>query len=150
MASGRDSIGYEIDPTLNETIQSIPKFIIDYANAYIQNRIERHIFFSAKWIKENGPMKYTNKHYGFPVMTTQEKELILNGLVDIKKTNNDIFEVLYSDKPQSIFCKDWETEIPKIEINSDLLCNSAKKHNKASSRGKRANSFQLGLFHNSK
>jgi hypothetical protein len=108
MASGRDSIGFEIDPTLNETIQSIPEFIIDFSNDHIQNRIERHIFFSAKWIKEKGPMKYTNKHYGFPVMTAQEKELILNTLVDIKRNNDDGFEVLYSDKPQSMFCKNWE------------------------------------------
>lgn len=150
MASGRDSIGFEIDSTLKKTIQSIPEFIVDYSNAHIQNRIERHIFFSAKWIKENGPMKYTNKHYGFPVMTAQEKELILNELIDIKHTSDDGFEVLYSDKPQSMFCKDWETEMPKIEINFDLLYNSTKKQSKVGLKSQRAHSSQLGLFHNRK
>jgi tRNA G10 N-methylase Trm11 len=145
MASGRNSIGFEIDSTLKETIQSIPEFIIDFSNDHINNRIMKHIIFSAKWIKENVQMKYTNKHYGFPVMTAQEKELILNELVDIKKTNDDGFEVFYSDEPQSMFCKDWETE-----INSDLLYNSTKKQNKSSLRSKRANSSQLALFHNRK
>ena len=148
MASARNSIGLEIDSTLKKTIQSIPEFITDYANDYLQNRIEKHILFSAKWIRENGPMKYVNKRYGFPVMTAQEVELLLNDLVNIKEIDDNGFEVEYSDKPQSMFCRDWGTEISKIEIKSDLLYNSAKKQSKSALRNKRTNSSQLGLFQN--
>jgi hypothetical protein len=152
IASGRNSIGFEIDTTLKETIQSIPDSIIDFSNEYIQKRIERHILFCAKWIKENGPMKYVNKHYGFPVMTAQEKELIINALdkIKINETDDNEFEVSYSDKPQPKFCKDWKTELAKVEINPEVPNNYDTKTNKPTLRIKRANSSQLGLFRNRK
>ena len=148
MTGGRSSIGFEIDPTLKETIQSAPESIIDFSNDYIHNRIEKHILFCANWIKENGPMKYVNKHYAFPVMTAQEKELLLNALTNIKATGDNEFEVLYSDEPQPMFCKDWKTELEKLEINPDLINSDNSKRNTASLRKKENNYFQLGLFQN--
>ena len=150
MASGRDSIGFEIDSRLKETIHSIPKLIIDFSSDYIQNRIERHILFSAQWIQENGPMKYTNKHYGFPVMTAQEKELIFNSPIKVKSTGDNRFEVFYSEIPQKLFCKDWETELPKFGFNPELISDSFNQQNKRSLKSKRVHSSQLGLFQNQK
>lgn len=150
MTGGRNSIGFEIDPTLKETIQSAPESIFDFSNAYIHNRIERHILFSAKWIGENGPMKYVNKHYGFPVMTAQEKELLFNALANIKATGDNEFEVLYSDEPQPMFCKNWESELEKLKKDPNLIGNYNSKRNQASLRKKSAYSSQLGLFQNRK
>jgi DNA modification methylase len=146
MASGRNSIGFEIDSTLKETMQSIPDSIIDFSNDYIQNRIESHILFSAKRIKEKGPMKYVNKHYGFPVMTKAEKELLLNALVKIKATGDNEFELLYSDEPQPVFCGDWKAELEKLEKDPNLADKYNSKRQKASLRKKGVSSSQLGLF----
>jgi DNA modification methylase len=150
MASGRNSIGFEIDATLKETIQSIPDSIIDFSNEYIQNRIKSHILFSAKRIKEKGPMKHVNKHYGFPVMTKPEQELLLNDLVNIKVAGDNEFEVLYSDEPQPMFCKDWETELERFKNIPNLVDKYNSKREKASLRKKGVNPSQLGLFNSRK
>jgi hypothetical protein len=146
MASGRNSIGFEIDSTLKETMQSIPDSIIDFSNDYIENRIENHILFAAKRIKEKGPMKYVNKHYGFPVMTKAEQELLLNALVKIKATGDNEFELLYSDEPQLVFCRDWKAELEKLEKDPNLTDKYNSKRQKASLRKKGVSSSQLGLF----
>jgi hypothetical protein len=85
-------------------------------------------------------------------MTAQEKELIINALdkIKINETDDNEFEVSYSDKPQPKFCKDWKTELAKVEINPEVPNNYDTKTNKPTLRIKRANSSQLGLFRNRK
>ena len=107
MASKRNSIGYEIDATLKDTIYEMKNEIVPLSNEYIQNRLIRHIDFVMKRIKEKEAFKYINKFYGFPVMTSQEREIILNELINLDDIGDDTFEVKYSEKPQKEFCKDW-------------------------------------------
>jgi DNA modification methylase len=107
MAGGRNSIGYEIDPALEDIIGSIADVIVDFSNGYIRERIQRHIEFCADRIKEKGSLKHINKHYGFPVMTAQEKDLLLNDVLEVNKAVQNGFTVVYSPKPQPEFCKDW-------------------------------------------
>lgn len=107
MAGGRNSIGYEIDPGLIASISSIPDMIVDFSNEYIRERIQKHINFCVNRIKEKGPMKHINKFYGFPVMTAQEKDLLLNDVLEVNKVEKNGFTVTYSREPQSEFCKDW-------------------------------------------
>ncbi|MDY6791613.1 MAG: site-specific DNA-methyltransferase [Thermodesulfobacteriota bacterium] len=99
MASGRNSIGFEIDVSLCDAIAAIKDHIVDFSNQHISNRIERHIDFAANWIKTKGPMKHINKYYQFPVITAQETQLMINHLLDAKKMNENTFKVTYSDKP---------------------------------------------------
>jgi len=106
MASGRNSVGFEIDSGLRDEIVAIKDNIVKFSNDYIYNRIERHINFAGNRIKTKGPMKHTNKYYQFPVITAQEEQLIINDLIDIKRTDKNTFKVKYSDKPQEIYCKD--------------------------------------------
>jgi hypothetical protein len=68
---------------------------------YVRNRIKKHIDFVAERIQSKGSLKYTNKFYGFPVITNQEKELILNDLTEIKNLDKDTMEVSYSEEPQA-------------------------------------------------
>ena len=110
MASMRNSIGYEIDATLQDTICEMKNEIVPLSNEYIQNRLIRHIDFVIKRIKEKGAFKYKNKFYGFPVMTSQEREIIINELINLDDIGADTFEVKYSEKPQKEFCKDWSIE----------------------------------------
>ena len=105
MASGRNSVGFEIDLALRDVIFSIANNIVHYSTEYIHKRIERHIDFAINRIQTKGPMKHVNKYYQFPVITAQEKQIIINDLVDVKKTDKNTFKVIYSKKPQEIFIK---------------------------------------------
>jgi len=79
----------------------------------VENRIETH-----------GPLKYTNKHYGFPVMTGQEQQLILNDLIDIGNVDENKFEVAYCDVPQTLFdLNAGKTNMNKIKTNAEQHAN---------------------------
>ena len=109
MASARNSIGYEIDQSLKDTIYGIKSNIVSFSNQYVRNRIKKHMDFVAERIQSKGTLKHTNKFYGFPVITNQEKELILNDLTGIRTLDKDTIEVSYSEEPQVQFCRDWES-----------------------------------------
>jgi len=99
MASGRNGTGFEMDATLAAPIRSNIENIIDFSNGYIRTRIQQHIDFADEWIRDKGPMKHLNQPYGFPVMTGQERELILNDIVRVESPDENRFEVLYEDGP---------------------------------------------------
>ena len=105
MASGRNSIGFEIDMALQDEIFAIKENIVRFSNEYIQERIEKHIEYVKNRIKKKQPINHTNKIYRFPVMTAQEKQIMLNNLVELNQTDENTFQVTYSDKPQEIFQK---------------------------------------------
>ena len=138
MASGRNSIGYEIDATFRYTINDLKNEIMPFSNEYIQNRLFKHIQFVIKRINEKGTFKYNNKFYGFPVLTSQERELIFNELINLGSAGDDKFEVKYSEEPQKEFCKDWSKELN--QKNMDLITDQIYY----SSRDK--NSDQMKLF----
>ncbi|MEW6673987.1 MAG: site-specific DNA-methyltransferase [Thermodesulfobacteriota bacterium] len=104
MASGRNSIGYEIDGFLRKTIREQLKNVISFSNGYINNRLLKHVEFVTRRLKELGAIKYRNKLYGFPVMTAQEQELLLNELDGLEEIGKDTFRVSYRDAPQGAFC----------------------------------------------
>ena len=58
-----------------------------------------------------GKFKYANKNYLFPVMTSQETDLMINELLTVKQTDGNSFEVAYSDKPQSDFVGLWDGHV---------------------------------------
>jgi len=101
MASGRNCIGYEIDDTLKDSIYNSFDKIVDYSNEYIFKRIESHLSFLKTRSEKRKHIKYQNKHYSFPVITSQEKEMLLNELVSFKEIGPNLFEVVYADKPHS-------------------------------------------------
>ena len=103
MAACRNSTGFEIDRNLQDTIYAVESNIVCFSNQYIQNRIKKHIDFAADRIKTKGTLKHKNKFYGFPIMTGQERELIINELTNVKDVGKNRFEVSYSAKPQPVF-----------------------------------------------
>jgi adenine specific DNA methylase Mod len=117
IASGRNSIGYEIDSSLENVIDRIQDVIVDSSKHLIRKRLAKHMEFVVDWLKTKGGFKYDNKHYGFPVMTNQEKELTFNDPMNITKSENGIFEVKYSNKPQPEFCKDWSAELQEKNLH---------------------------------
>ena len=146
MTSGRNSIGFEVDLTLRDEIYATKNNIVDFSNEYIHNRIEKHIDFAADRIKTKGPMKHTNKYYRFPVITAQEKQLIINDLINIKETDENTLEVTYSDKPQEVFCKDWSDELKHHDTKNSLKKSYISKQDRNSSKKKVQNPSQLQLF----
>ncbi len=133
IASGRNSIGYEIDPSLENVIDRIKDVIVDASKQLIRKRLAKHMEFVVDRLKTKGSFKYENEYYGFPVMAAQEKELIINDPVNITKPDRNIFEVEYSDKPQPEFCKNWSDELQehKLDVVSQNLHRSISSKNPA-------------------
>ena len=99
MASGRNSIGFEIDPNFREAVHLKMRTVKDPANEYVSRRLDNHQDFVRTRTGNGGLFKHQNKHYGFPVITKQETELVLSHLASISQTGN-CFRVTYSANPQ--------------------------------------------------
>lgn len=107
MATGRNSVGIEINPKFKEHIFSRCKSIVDFANQLIENRIKNHASFVQERIKAKGKLGYVSKYYGFPVMTRQETEIAFDELSKIIAKDSNVFEVEYKENP-SWFWKNGE------------------------------------------
>ena len=117
MTGARNSIGFEIDNMLKKTVNTIKDDIIDFSNQIIQNRLNNHIDFVKKRIQLNKVIKHRNEHYGFPVITNQEKLLMFNDLISVKQIKNKSFIIDYYEKPQDQFCLNWEKLLDSNFIN---------------------------------
>ncbi|MCX8198396.1 MAG: site-specific DNA-methyltransferase [Candidatus Micrarchaeota archaeon] len=93
--SARNSIGFEIDKNFKEIIEEKMKGIKETANACINRRLERHKEFMKKIAEAKGEYKYWNKNYNFPVMTSQERNILLPKVKEIKKIDENLFEAEY-------------------------------------------------------
>lgn len=116
IASGRNSIGYEIERSMENVINRIQNVMVESSRQLIRKRLAGHLEFVADRLKTKGGLKYVNEHYGFPVMTAQEKELILNEPLHIAKNDAGTLTVDYSIKPQPEFCKDWQVELQEKNL----------------------------------
>ena len=92
IASARNSIGYEIDKNFMEIIEERIKEIKEIVNTYIEDRLEKHKEFMKKRAELKGEHKYWNKNYNFPVVTLQERGMLIPKLKEIQKTEENLFE----------------------------------------------------------
>ena len=74
IASGRNSIGYEIDPNFKEFIIEGILDSKDNSNEYILERINNHINFVNERMVKKEPLKHESDVYDFAVMTSQERK----------------------------------------------------------------------------
>jgi DNA modification methylase len=98
----RNSIGIEIDTNFINLINEELQTIVQRTNIYLEQRIENHQNFVESYQATKGKLTYTNIHYGFPVMTAQEKELIFFFLDDYTDMGNNHYQCTYmrnQDKP---------------------------------------------------
>ena len=119
MTSARNSIGVEIDESFQHAICPVTRHIVDFSNDYLYNRLLRHYTFIENRIQNSGPLKYTNKNYGCPVVTSQEQFILLNGLKEVQARGDNTFEVMYSTKP-----RDWNFK----HRSESLVGNKTKRH----------------------
>ena len=90
LAAGRNGISVEIDGTLLRVARSLLQALPEFANEHIRQRLRRHMEFARKRIAQGGAFKYCNRNYGFPVVTSQERELLLNDLLSVSEKNASI------------------------------------------------------------
>lgn len=96
IASGRSSIGFEIDKNFKESVETRIEETSKVVNEITEKRIEAHKEFVKKREKEKGPLKYVNKEYNFPVMTRQELKIKFPILKSFSKKEEGLFETEYS------------------------------------------------------
>lgn len=108
MAAGRHSIGFERDPSLVPAIATVADGVIQTSETIIQQRLLRHVSFVLERMETKGPLKHRNRHYGFPVMTAQEKELILNTPSQLIQSQDIPYTITYDPLPQKTFSRDWD------------------------------------------
>ncbi len=95
MSSGRNSIGYELDQSFEKIIVQRLEEVVEFANQYMSERLEKHELFVQKRLSQGKPLKYINKAYGFPVITKQEENLVINLLKTVRREKNNLFKVVY-------------------------------------------------------
>ena len=72
MATGRNSLGFEISPVFKRPIEARLRHIVDFANDYNRNRLSKHLEFE-KGAK--GRLQYENSIHGLRVMTHAHAEI---------------------------------------------------------------------------
>lgn len=98
MINGRNSIGYDIDSSFIDVLDSrVNGSFISEANNIIYNRLKNHTKFVEDYINKGKQPKHINANYGFPVITSQETDLKLYGISDIKREPNKEYLVAYTD-----------------------------------------------------
>jgi DNA modification methylase len=101
MSGQRNSISYEneagMEPVMLEKVASVPEL----SNEFVSHRLSAHVSFVRKRIQSNGPMKYQNRYYGFPVMTKQEENLFIDRVLQVQFLSNRRIKVGYSTPDQA-------------------------------------------------
>lgn len=120
MAAGRNSVGYETDDSLREINSHVRKKLLQTARKIIDQRLINHVKFVQKRVETKGVLKHTNTPYGFPVMTAQEKELLINDPINVYEVDGNLTGVEYSTKPQPEFCKEWSEIFNTNETNLSM------------------------------
>jgi DNA modification methylase len=108
IATGRNSIGFEIDPNFSKHILSRFGNIVDFSNQLIEGRIANHLRFVSERVKAKGRLGYVSKVYGFPVMTSQETEIAFDKVIKIIMRENEV-EVEYKETPTFQFIESGST-----------------------------------------
>ena len=130
MACCRNSIGLEIDEGFKDAIYSRMDQIAFESNQRIRERMHSHRDFIQARFEQKGPFRYGNRPYGFPVVTRQETDLLLNQVLTVGKAENEEFHVDYSDDPQKEFCRDWSEMIQEGKKTSAPKAGKSKKKSK--------------------
>lgn len=120
MASGRNAVGVEIDGSLEGSAMDSLSSIVPFANAYTRERLSRHVDFVKERVERSGSMKHKNTPYGFPVMTLQEKDLLIHDLLHVESDGEHRFVVTCDDRPQTDVIANWKKCLNVGEDESEL------------------------------
>jgi DNA modification methylase len=121
MATGRNSSGFEIDPNFKEYLNERYQDIVKISNDMVLNRIAAHLSFVENRLQSKGPLGYANKHYGFPVMTSQETEMVLDELEELKIKDDETMEINYRRRPSFVIEEGKVPEKAKWRLSANGL-----------------------------
>jgi DNA modification methylase len=96
MCAGRNSLNIEIEHSLTPFIHAQVSEIIPSANERILERLERHRLFVEECRRSGRDLKYTNRHYGFPVVSRQEREILIPYLSSLTRVSDHHWRIGYS------------------------------------------------------
>ncbi|MHA1794320.1 MAG: DNA-methyltransferase [Promethearchaeota archaeon] len=113
MASCRNSIGIEIDENFLKVINEKLLNIVQFSNDHVKDRILQHLQHVSDRIEKNKPLKHLNVNYGFPVVTSQEKNIKFYYLKNVSKISDKQFEVLYEFNDAKYFTGKLAPIMPK-------------------------------------
>ena len=109
LASGRNAVSVELDPALIPVTRRLLLSLPEFANRHLRQRLRRHVEFVERRTAEGGAFKHVNRNYGFPVVTSQERELLLNDLLSVTDKDGSMV-ARYDEQPQPEFVKEWTPE----------------------------------------
>lgn len=104
IASERNSFGIELEDSLKKNFYHSVISIKEGLNEYISNRIQKHKEFVANRLSSGKDIKHHNEIMNFPVITSQEKEILLQNIKSIE-IKEDIVEINYSKIKEDIISK---------------------------------------------
>ena len=108
LAAGRSAAGIEIDGSLAGTGWDLIAAMPEFANRYTRKRLTGHLQFAAERTRQGKPLKYMNRHYRFPVMTSQETELLIGDVVGSTAAGADTLRVEHADVAQADMVGAWD------------------------------------------
>jgi DNA modification methylase len=82
--SARNCIGVEIDPRLIPVVEAGLGRLVATAGARLQARLRAHQEFVEERRRRELPVAHRNRHYGFPVVSRQEREIRLPLLASVR------------------------------------------------------------------
>ena len=119
MCSARNSIGYELDHSLQPAILEKIADVPNIANTIIGDRLDAHYRFIRERQRTKGQLKHTNRHYGFPVMTRQEVDLRLPLIENIQYQSNSKFQIGYGNiQPEGVTQAQLSTDATQLGTHS--------------------------------
>lgn len=103
LTAGRNSIGCEVEASFCETIGAVVHADkIPLLNRITLDRITAHRAFVDARLEQNYEFKHTNRHFQFPVMTSQETQLRLDYVSAIESSKSGQWLASYSSEPDAI------------------------------------------------
>ncbi len=97
MASCRSSIGIEIDSSMKKSIDEKIIGLPDLGRGLSCGRLQEHIDFIQSFTEKGKPVKHYNEYHGFPVVTSQEREIRMVMIDKLFSVGESGFRVTYKN-----------------------------------------------------
>jgi modification methylase len=107
LAAGRTATGVELDASLAAVCRRQLAQAPVWANGYTRERLRRHMCFVAARRRTVGAPRYTNRPYGFPVVTAQEQDLLIPDVLGMEAIDASTSVVEYDGGPQADMIALW-------------------------------------------
>jgi DNA modification methylase len=99
MTAGRNSMSVEIEESLIPYFQAQAHSIVPWANERILMRLEGHRRFVEERRQSGRELKYMNRFYDFPVVSRQEREILIPYLGALHQSGDLQWRIDYSREP---------------------------------------------------